>query len=110
MCVRINFILTLTIFTRFISFSPNSNSGVFVALFIISFVGSFLVTMNGKLLNANLKYLQTICIMGYCMFPIVLAAAILYAFSKVGFSNRLVNLIIACVAFMWSSSCKIIYF
>lgn len=100
MCKEIYYYIILN---RLISLSPNSSSGVFVALFIISFVGSFLVTMNGILLNAKLKYFQTICIMGYCMFPIVLAAAILCIFNKVGYSHRLVNVIIACVAFVWSS-------
>ena len=88
------------------SLSPNSDSSVFVTLFVISFVGSFLVTFNGILLGTKLSFLQTICIMGYCMFPIDIAAIIIYFMHTTGIKNSLGTLIIGGIAFFWSTTCK----
>ena len=90
--------------------SPNADKNVFVTLFIISFVGSSIVTFNGILLGTKLSFLQTVCIMGYCMFPVDLAALIIYFMDKTGTKHQVANIIIGACAFLWSTTCKFDFF
>ena len=39
-------------------------------------LGSAIVTLNAKLLGGNISFLQTTCCLGYCIFPLVIAALV----------------------------------
>lgn len=47
---------------------------VFSAVFMLVWAGSALTTINAKLLGANLSFFQTVCVMGYCIAPMCIAA------------------------------------
>ena len=47
---------------------------VFGAVFIVTWCGAAVVTMNAKLLGGSVSFFQSICVLGYCLFPLVLAA------------------------------------
>ncbi|KAA8494772.1 Protein YIPF6 [Porphyridium purpureum] len=51
-------------------------SAVFSIVFLVVFLGSAVVTLNAQLLGAALSFFQTLCMLGYCVFPILLAALI----------------------------------
>ena len=94
----------------FISFREKAQGDVFVTLFIITGIGSSIVTMNGILLGAKLSFLQTICFMGYCMFPVFLGAVTIFILEKTSRKSPFVNLIIAGVALLWSTTASLAYF
>jgi hypothetical protein len=50
---------------------------VFTTVFVIIWIGSLIITVNTKLLGGTLSLLQCICLLGYCIFPIVVAAFLL---------------------------------
>ena len=53
------------------------NSGtIFIMIFSIVWIGGFIVSLNSQFLGINLSVYQCICILGYCMLAIVLAAII----------------------------------
>ena len=53
------------------------NSGtIFIMIFSIVWIGGFIVSLNSQFLGINLSIFQCICILGYCMLAIVLAAII----------------------------------
>jgi hypothetical protein len=56
----------------------SSNGNEFGIVFIIMWGGSFIVTINTKLLGGHISFFQCVCVLGYCIFPIVLAAALIY--------------------------------
>lgn len=47
---------------------------VFSVIFVIMWVGAAVVTVNGQLLGGRLSFFQSVCLLGYCVFPILLAA------------------------------------
>ena len=53
-----------------------SSGIVFILIFIIVWIGGLIISFNSQFLGANLTCFQCICILGYCMFAIVLGALI----------------------------------
>lgn len=57
------------------SLSPADDSSlVFGAVFIVTWCGAAVVTLNAKLLGGSVSFFQSICVLGYCLFPLVLSA------------------------------------
>jgi hypothetical protein len=57
--------------------APDSSSSVvFAAVFVIVWCGSALVTLNAQLLGGNLSFFQSVCILGYCVFPLTLSSLV----------------------------------
>ena len=53
------------------------NSGiVFIMIFVIVWIGGLIVSLNSQFQGVDLRIFQCICILGYCMFAVVLAAII----------------------------------
>jgi len=52
----------------------DSASLVFAAVFVIVWFGAAAVTMNAQLLGGTISFFQSVCILGYCVFPLVLSA------------------------------------
>ena len=53
------------------------NSGtIFIMIFAIVWIGGLVVSLNSQFLGINLSIFQCICILGYCMLAVVLAAII----------------------------------
>ncbi|ELP94476.1 protein YIPF6, putative [Entamoeba invadens IP1] len=51
-------------------------SYVFSIVFISFWVGSFFISLNTKFLGGKLSTAQSVCIVGYCVFPIFLGAIV----------------------------------
>lgn len=47
---------------------------VFGGVFIIVWIGSVIVTMNAQLLGGKISFFQSVCVLGYCIFPLVLCS------------------------------------
>jgi len=56
----------------------DSGSLVFAAVFVIVWVGAAAVTLNAQLLGGKISFLQSVCILGYCVFPLTVAAMVLF--------------------------------
>ncbi len=52
----------------------DSASLVFAAVFVIVWAGAGAVSINAQLLGGQISVLQSVCILGYCVFPLTLAA------------------------------------
>ncbi|VDM96031.1 unnamed protein product [Thelazia callipaeda] len=48
----------------------------FTEVFILTFFGSCVVTLNSKLLGGKISFFQTLCVLGYCLLPPGLAAIV----------------------------------
>ena len=53
--------------------------------FVVLGVGAVILTLNILLLGGTIVFFQSLCLLGYCLFPIVLAAFI------VSFNNKWVR-------------------
>jgi len=64
--------------------------------------GAFVVTLNTKLLGGKISFFQCVCVLGYCFFPIVLAATIVALLKTLSINFIFLKLIIAALALAWS--------
>ena len=46
----------------------------FALVFVVVWAGSGVVTLNSLLLKGRISFFQSVCVLGYCIFPLVLAA------------------------------------
>ncbi|KAF9973720.1 hypothetical protein BGZ73_003020 [Actinomortierella ambigua] len=49
---------------------------VFTWIFVIVWIGSAIVTINAKLLGGRVSFFQSVCVLGYCLFPLVIASVV----------------------------------
>lgn len=61
-----------------LSLGRNDSKGgkIFILIFAIVWIGGFIISINSQFLGAKLTVYQSICILGYCMFAIVIAALV----------------------------------
>eukprot|EP00835_Amoeboradix_gromovi_P004387 NODE_338_length_10654_cov_0.207295.p2 type:complete len:245 gc:universal NODE_338_length_10654_cov_0.207295:4409-5143(+) len=70
---------------------------MFSTTFVVVWIGSIIVTLNAKLLGGKISILQSVCVLGYCLFPLLISAIICF-FVKIIF----IRLIIVSVSLAWS--------
>lgn len=70
--------LLLTVFLACtLAINSDSKSQTVALVFIIFWIGSFLVYLNANLLGVNTSIFQIFCLLGYCLFPLNFSAIIL---------------------------------
>eukprot|EP00298_Acanthocystis_sp_HF-20_P000020 c10017_g1_i1.p1 GENE.c10017_g1_i1~~c10017_g1_i1.p1 ORF type:complete len:186 (+),score=33.37 c10017_g1_i1:51-608(+) len=80
----------------------DQTSLVFAAVFFIVWVGAALVTINAVLLGGNISFFQSVCVLGYCIFPLLVAS-----FVCLFWSNIIFHLIVTLLAFGWSTTASV---
>ena len=75
---------------------------VFAAVFVIIWCGAGLVTVNGALLGGNISFFQSVCVLGYCIFPLNIASVIGHFWS-----NQIFRSIVVLLAFAWSTKASV---
>ncbi|CAG8457785.1 5829_t:CDS:2 [Ambispora gerdemannii] len=86
--------------------TENEQEGyVFTGVFVIVWCGAAVVTVNAKLLGGNVSFFQSVCVLGYCIFPLVIAALIFLFVS-----NIVIRLPLVILAFGWSSYAPVNFF
>ena len=94
-------LLFISILSSTLSISSKQKSDVMVPVFAIFWIGSFLIYLNGNLLENKIKFFPTVCLLGYCLFPLNIAAFIL---SVINFYDIFKLLIVGLMCF-WSLFC-----
>ena len=86
---------------RILGFRSNNAESQFGSVFMLIWGGAGIVSINAKLLGGKLYFLQSVSILGYCVFPINLAGLII---ACIGHSFHFyVKVAISFIAFLWSS-------
>lgn len=83
--------------------AENSGEGgtvIFGIVFVVVWVGSAVVTVNAQLLGGTVSFFHSVCLLGYCLFPLNIAAIII---ATVGSYSSYLNLAIVIVGFGWST-------
>lgn len=76
----------------------DQGGSVFAAVFALVWLGSGVVTLNAKFLGAKVSFFQSVCVMGYCIAPMCVAAIL-----SLIVRHWLVHLIAASAAWVWST-------
>lgn len=80
----------------------NQAAELFAAVFVIVWLGSGFVTLNAALLGGKISFLQSVCVLGYCVAPLVLASIVTHLWAA-----KLFKLIVVGVALAWSSRASV---
>ncbi|KAI9249516.1 Yip1 domain-containing protein [Phascolomyces articulosus] len=71
---------------------------IFTGVFVIVWLGAAVVTLNAKLLGGAVSFFQSVCVLGYCLFPLVVAAVVALFVDLIW-----VRLPLAIITFFWST-------
>ena len=74
---------------------------LFEIVFVIVWLGGAVIAINGQLLGGTITFFQSICLLGYCLFPLTLAATLNLIIGS--FVPFWVKLIYVGIAFVWST-------
>lgn len=87
----------------------NQTSAVFAAVFCSMWLGSAVVTVNAKLLGANISFFQSVCILGYSVFPFCLSALIILLLHKTFLGHVWLNILWVLVGFVWATRASVLF-
>lgn len=84
---------------------------VFAAVFCAVWLGSAVVTVNAQLLGGTISFFQSVCVLGYCVFPMTMAAVCVdfFKFIPLGPLSFILDLAVLGVAFLWSTRASAVF-
>ncbi len=86
--------------------SENSNAPEFASIFALIAFGAIVVTVNTKLLSGKLSFFQSICVLGYCLLPLVLVSLlnhiIVFVTGPQSLFSFTIRFIMVFISFGWS--------
>ena len=96
-------ILCLLLATLLSWFAPYEQASlVFASVFVIIWCGAAVVTVNALLLGGNISFFQSVCVLGYCIFPLNIASMICI------FGGHIVwRVLVVAVCFFWSTGASL---
>mmetsp|Transcript_44307 Transcript_44307/g.115144 ORF Transcript_44307/g.115144 Transcript_44307/m.115144 type:complete len:211 (-) Transcript_44307:761-1393(-) len=81
---------------------------VFASVFVIVWAGAGVVALNTKLLGGHVSFFQCVCVLGYCLFPQLLASLIILILSLFlqsgGAALIVTKSMLVCASMAWSIS------
>ncbi len=95
MCLTLSVIMTVT---------SHGNESAFTLVFVIVWCGAFVVTLNAQLLGGKISCFQSVCVLGYCIFPLVVAAFFCALITNIIFKSILVP-----IGFLWSTKASVVF-
>ncbi|CAB9503576.1 Protein YIPF6 [Seminavis robusta] len=87
----------------------NQASLVFASVFITVWCGSAVVTVNAQLLGGNISFFQSVCVLGYCIFPLTLAAFVIDILKLTWFSWEWLDMVFLAAAFLWATRASSVF-
>ena len=81
-----------------LSSSSDSPSKAFSIVFLVLTVGAAVLTFNVMLLGGKIVFFQACSLLGYCIFPLLLATALITPFS-----SRIIRLVGMLLGTAWAS-------
>ena len=82
----------------------NEANVAFAAVFVIVWCGAFVVTLNAQLLGGNLSCFQSVCVLGYCIFPLVVSSLLCILWGNLVWKTFVVG-----AGFVWSTRASIVF-
>eukprot|EP00188_Purpureofilum_apyrenoidigerum_P004074 Plantae.Rhodophyta-Purpureofilum_apyrenoidigerum.ctg44526.p1 GENE.Plantae.Rhodophyta-Purpureofilum_apyrenoidigerum.ctg44526~~Plantae.Rhodophyta-Purpureofilum_apyrenoidigerum.ctg44526.p1 ORF type:complete len:255 (+),score=39.55 Plantae.Rhodophyta-Purpureofilum_apyrenoidigerum.ctg44526:103-867(+) len=77
---------------------------VFSVIFVVVWAGSAVVTVNAQLLGGKISFFQTLCLLGYCIFPLLISTGACFIFNHFlkGALADLLRFVVVVVALFWA--------
>lgn len=97
LCMILSIVLSLT--------APKGQASlVFASVFVVVWGGAAVVTLNAQLLGGKVSFFQSVCVLGYCVFPIVVAS-----FLCLAWTNRVWRAIVVTMCFAWATRASVVF-
>lgn len=87
----------------------NQASAVFAIVFVSIWIGATVVTINAQLLGGTLSFFQSVCVLGYCVFPLFLAGLLIGLLYKTIFGTIWLHLIWVAIGFVWATRASTVF-
>ncbi|KAJ0396039.1 hypothetical protein P43SY_008313 [Pythium insidiosum] len=101
LCISLSIMLSMT--------APAHQSAmVFTGVFVVVWAGAAVVTVNAQLLGSTISFFQSVCVLGYCIFPLNIATLLLLMMKLVA-SNVLLRFLIVGTGFVWSTRASVVF-
>ncbi len=97
LCLQLSIMLS-------IASPPGQEDVLFASVFFIFWVGSGVVTLNAQLLGARISFFQSVCILGYCIFPLNIASVLCYFVS-----NWIFRTVVGAICYVWSTRASVVF-
>ncbi|KXJ22882.1 protein YIPF6 [Exaiptasia diaphana] len=91
--------------------SNNDGGPQFAEVFVVVWVGSFVITINSKLLGGQISFFQSVCVLGYCIFPLDVALVVcrIILLAKQNLALFIVRFLIVILGFAWATFASIVF-
>lgn len=100
--------LTLSVILSFKAPSAQSST-VFATVFVSVWVGAAIVTVNAQLLGGTISFFQSVCVLGYCVFPLTIAALVVGVLRLTWFGVVWLDLVWVIVGFIWATRASTVF-
>lgn len=83
----------------------------FAEVFVIIWIGSVIITLNSKLLGGTISFFQSVCVLGYCLLPIVIALILcrfILIFEQTNFLF-FIRFAISIGSFLWATYASVVF-
>ncbi|KAJ3434251.1 protein yipf6 [Anaeramoeba flamelloides] len=78
--------------------ADNQTQLIFAGVFVIIWFGAGVVTVNALLLGGKVSFFQSVCVLGYSLFPLVISALLCIFFRHI-----IARTVFVLVGFVWST-------
>ena len=99
------FCLMLAMSMSFGASDDEDSALVFTAVFVIVWCGAAIVTINAALLGGKISFFQSVCVLGYCLFPLNIVSLLVSLVNSSTSSNnhhKGIKLFIIIIGAIWS--------
>jgi len=87
----------------------NESSMVFASVFCLISVGASVVTVNAQLLGGTISFFQSVCVLGYCVFPMTISAILIGILRLTPISFVWFDMILLVVGFLWATRASSVF-
>uniref|UniRef100_K3W9X9 Protein YIPF n=1 Tax=Globisporangium ultimum (strain ATCC 200006 / CBS 805.95 / DAOM BR144) TaxID=431595 RepID=K3W9X9_GLOUD len=89
--------------------APSQQSAmVFTGVFVVIWAGAAIVTINAQLLGSTISFFQSVCVLGYCVFPLNIATLLCMVLGVV-VSHIVLRMLIVGIGFVWSTRASVVF-
>ena len=77
---------------------------MFSAVFLAVWAGAAIVTLNAQLLGGKVSFFQSVCVLGYCLFPMNITAVLCALWG-----NTVFKAIVVVLGFLWATRASVVF-
>jgi len=96
------FLCLLLATTLSIRAAPEQTAQTFATVFFVVWVGAGVVTINAALLGGQISFLQSVCVLGYCLCPLNIASILCHFWG-----SKAYQLVVVSVCFFWATRASV---